>query len=232
MPSPIVRTCALKLQQSPIYDVVMRLPMLAWSMVLALASAASLEHYVRTAGPTLTGAAYVVNVAMRLSVIVYLVIVAATMITRMPPVGKAPGAEPRISALVGTFLATAVVLFPRCELSLTAGFVSMALILVGDVFAVVVLVQLRRSFSIMPEARQLVTSGAYRFVRHPLYLAEGIATIGSVMQFFSVWTAMVVAVQIAFQLRRMRNEENLLTGLLPEYASYKAKTSRLIPVIY
>jgi protein-S-isoprenylcysteine O-methyltransferase Ste14 len=69
-------------------------------------------------------------------------------------------------------------------------------------------------------------------VRHPLYLAEGIATIGSVMQFFSVWTAMVVAVQIAFQLRRMRNEENLLTGLLPEYASYKAKTSRLIPVIY
>jgi protein-S-isoprenylcysteine O-methyltransferase Ste14 len=169
---------------------------------------------------------------MRLSMVAYLVILAATMITRMPPVGKASGAEPRISALVGTFLATVVVLFPRRELSLTAGFVSMALIVAGDVFAVVVLVQLRRSFSIMPEARRLVTSGAYRVVRHPLYLAEGIATIGSVMQFFSVWTALVVAVQIAFQLRRIRNEETLLTGLLPEYASYKAKTSRLIPAIY
>jgi len=31
----------------------------------------------------------------------------------------------------------------------------------------------------MPEARKLVTRGAYRFVRHPLYVAEEVAIIGT-----------------------------------------------------
>ena len=103
--------------------------------------------------------------------------------------------EPRISALIGTFLLTAVVLFPRRELSTAAGLVSTLLILAGDGFAVFVLVRLRHLFSIMAEARELVTSGPYRLVRHPLYLAEQVATLGNVMQFLSVWTALLAVVK-------------------------------------
>ena len=76
------------------------------------------------------------------------------------------------------------------------------------------------------------TPGMYRFVRHPLYLTEGIALIGLFMQFASAWTALLFAVQIAFQLRRMHNEEAVLTEILPEYADYQNKTARLIPGIY
>lgn len=53
------------------------------------------------------------------------------------------------------------------------------------------LVELRRSFSIMPEARELATSGSYRLVRHPPYLAEEIAAASSVTQFLSIWTALI-----------------------------------------
>ena len=84
----------------------------------------------------------------------------------------------------------------------------------------------------LPEARELVTSGVYRFMRHPLYLAEEIAAIGSVMQFLSAWTAMLLAVHIAFQFRRMWNEEAILSAVFPHYATYKKKTARIIPGIY
>jgi len=218
-------------QKSSAYDMVMRLPILAWSVVLALAQAVELERYRHAADPALPGV-IVLNIAMRLSMIGYLVILAATVVVRTPPIGKARGAEPRVSALLGSFLISAVVLFPRRELAPAAGWVSTLLVLVGDSIAAVVLIQLRGSFSIMAEARQLATSGPYRFVRHPLYLAEEVATIGGVMQFLSIWTALLVVVPIACQIRRMRNEEIVLMEAFPEYSSYKRKTARIIPGLY
>ncbi len=231
-PSHVAGWDIATLQQSRLYDVLMRLPMLLWSIFLALVTLVGLQQYMRQADPTLAGAVYILNVAMRLSLIAYLVVIAATILVRMRPVRKARGVEPRISALFGTFLLTAVVVFPRRELSMIAGLVSAVLTLAGSAFAVVVLTQLRHSFSIMAEARQLVTGGVYRFVRHPLYLAEEIAAIGVVMQFFSPWTAVILAVQIGFQLRRMRNEEVILAEIFPEYLAYRETTARILPGIY
>ena len=220
------------LQHSRLYDVLMRLPMLIWSAFLGLVTVVGLQQYIRQADPTLPGAVFLLNVAMRVSVIAYLVVIAATVAVRIRPARKARGIEPRISALIGTFLLTAVVVFPRRDLSMIAGLVSALLALIGSAFAVVVLTQLRQSFSIMAEARQLVTAGVYRIVRHPLYLAEEVAAIGIVMQFFSLWTALILAVQIGFQLRRMRNEEVILTAIFPEYLVYCKKTARIFPGIY
>ena len=221
-----------RLPQSRLYDVLMRLPMLMWSAFLGLVTVLSLQQYMREADPKLPSAVYILNVVMRVSLIAYLVVIAATVVVRRRPVGKARGIEPRISALIGTVLLTVVVLFPRRELSLSADVVSTGLTLAGSAFAVVVLMQLRESFSIMAEARQLVTSGVYRLVRHPLYLAEEIAAIGVVMQFFSLWTALILAAQIGFQLRRMRNEEIILTEIFPEYPAYRERTVRILPGIY
>ena len=221
-----------RLQHSRLYDVLMRLPMLMWSTFLGLVTVVGLQDYLRQADSTLPGAVYILNIAMRASVIAYLVVIAATVVARMRPARKARGAEPRISALIGTFLLTAVMLFPRRELSLSADMVSTVLTLAGSTFAIVVLTQLRASFSIMAEARQLVTIGVYRLVRHPLYLAEEIAAIGVMMQFFSPWTALILVVQIGFQLRRMRNEEVILAEIFPEYLAYRERTARLVPGIY
>ena len=77
----------------------------------------------------------------------------------------------------------------------------------------------------MAESRQLVTSGPYRFVRHPIYAAEEIAAIGIFMQFASVWTALLLAAQIAFQLRRMHNEEAVLRASFPQYEAYRRSTA-------
>ena len=169
---------------------------------------------------------------MRLSTLVFLLLMAAAVVRRTRPSGKASGLEPRISALLGTFIIYSVVFFPRRELSLSLEMTSTVLTLIGTVGAVIALGQLGRSFSVMAETRQLVTSGPYRFVRHPLYLAEEIAIFGVFMQFASLWTALLFAVQIAFQLRRMQNEEVVLTKNFPEYLGYQQNTARLIPRIY
>jgi len=97
---------------------------------------------------------------------------------------------------------------------------------------VVALIRLGRSFSIMAESRQLVTTGPYQFVRHPLYLTEEIALVGVFLQYASPWTVLLLLVQIAFQLRRMYNEELVLTAHFPEYAAYQRTTARLIPGVY
>jgi protein-S-isoprenylcysteine O-methyltransferase Ste14 len=212
------------------YDFSMRLPLLGWVLLSAMGQAKGLFPFFIMGGPI--DLAYVVHLGIRISTIAFLLLIAAAVILRTRPSGKASGLEPRISALMGTFLIYGIAAFPRRELSLPLEMFSTALTLIGTVGAVIALLQLGRSFSVMAESRQLVTSGPYRFVRHPLYLTEQIATIGVFLQFASEWTALLLAVQIAFQLRRMHNEESVLTASFPEYSVYRQTTARLIPGIY
>jgi protein-S-isoprenylcysteine O-methyltransferase Ste14 len=175
---------------------------------------------------------YVIHIAVRLSTIAFMLLLAAAIIFRNRPSAKANGLEPRISALAGTLLIYGVALFPRRDLSLPLEVVSTFLIMIGNAGAVVALSQLGRSFSVMAETRQLVTTGPYRFIRHPLYLAEQIAIVGIFIQFASAWTVLLFSVQIGFQLRRIHNEELVLTASFPEYAVYSQTVARLIPGVY
>jgi len=209
------------------YDLLMRLPLLGYALFIMAMQTQGLVQYRLP-----IDSIFVIHAAMQLSTITFLLLVSVVVISRTRPSGKASGLEPRISALIGSFLMYGIVLFPRRDLSLPLEMISTALILIGTAGAVVALSQLGRSFSVMAETRQLVTSGPYRFVRHPLYLTEEIATIGLFVQFASGWTVLLLAVQIGFQLRRIHNEETVLTASFPEYAVYSQITARLIPGIY
>ena len=110
--------------------------------------------------------------------------------------------------------------------------VSASLSAVGALLTAIVVLRLGRSFSTMPEARRLVTEGAYRIVRHPLYAVEEIAIIGVFLQFRSLPAAAIVLVHLAFQIERMRNEEKVLTQSFPEYTDYARRTARLVPGVY
>jgi protein-S-isoprenylcysteine O-methyltransferase Ste14 len=226
------RLRVIKLAESRAYDLMMRVPLLGWSMFWATVQMAGFSRHMHNSYIALPFAAFAIKVAMTLSTIVFLLLLAAAVVLRERPMGKADGLEPRISALIGAFLIYAIPLFPRHDSSMAADMVSTALILVGSSAAVVALLKLGGSFSMMAEARRLVTSGPYRYVRHPLYLAEEVAVLGLFMQFFSIWTTIIFVVQIAFQLRRMHHEEAVLSEILPAYPAYKAKTARLIPGVY
>ncbi len=169
------------------------------------------------------------NIAARASSALFVALAAATTLTRLTPVRKAAGIEPRIAAVLGTFLLTAMALLPRQELPAIALGFSSLLIIAGMLTSFIVLRWLGRAFSIMAEARRLVTHGPYRFVRHPLYVCEELAVIGTFIQVLSPLAAVIFVMHGVFQIRRMLNEETVLEETFPEYADYARRTPRLIP---
>ena len=52
------------------------------------------------------------------------------------------------------------------------------------------------------------------------------------MQSLSSWMALLFAVQIGFQLRRMFNEVAVLLRSFPDYSAYMQRTARLIPGVW
>ncbi len=201
-----------------------RITIVAVFTAMAVLNLAGIYQLVPIDGPE-----KLLEIAARLANCMFLVLIAATALTRLSPVLKAKGIEPRVSALLGTFLCTALALLPRAELSPALSITSTMLIMIGSVLSFVVLRWLGKSFSILAEARRLVTTGPYKVVRHPLYLCEGIALLGVLLQVISplaVVTALVIAL---IQFRRMINEEAVLNSAFPGYLEYAERTPRVIP---
>jgi len=79
---------------------------------------------------------------------------------------------------------------------------------------------------------ELITSGPYRVIRHPMYLAQLIAVLPLVIDYFT-WLRLVVFVLLIITLLvKMVFEEKHLKQQFPDYAEYVAKTKKIIPFIY
>lgn len=102
----------------------------------------------------------------------------------------------------------------------------------GLSLAIYALRWLGRSFSILPEARRLVMDGPYRIVRHPLYVAEALSTLGVTLQLRQPLGILIALAIYLGQFARMGYEEEVLERSFPEYAEYRKRTFRLIPYVY
>ena len=163
----------------------------------------------------------------------YTALIACVYAVRLRPVSRFPGIFPTLAALLGGFLMAAFLfLAPREDLPLWTQLLSCALVILGNALAIVILLQLGQSFSILPESRRLVTHGAYSVVRHPLYLAEAVASLGVVIIFFSPLAVAILVLQLAWQFARIHYEEKVLKESFPEYEDYARRTKRLIPGVY
>jgi protein-S-isoprenylcysteine O-methyltransferase Ste14 len=85
--------------------------------------------------------------------------------------------------------------------------------------------QLGRSFSVRPDARDLVTSGLYKRIRHPVYVFGTPAVVGTLMALLG-WKALVIGLVIVpVEVMRARREERVLGQAFgPAYAAYREGT--------
>jgi protein-S-isoprenylcysteine O-methyltransferase Ste14 len=91
----------------------------------------------------------------------------------------------------------------------------------------------RRSFhaAANPTAGALVTSGPYRFWRHPIYAAVLYFVWSTALDHHSAAAMTAALLVTAGAAVRMYAEETLLVKTYPDYATYRARTARVIPFV-
>ena len=172
-------------------------------------------------------AAWLLDLLANVASFAFLLLIVVTTVTRLPPRNSADGLEPRVSALIGCFAMVGLIAFPRVEISDGLRTVANTLTLAGSALCLWCLWWLGRSFSIMAQARRLVTAGPYRLVRHPLYVCEAVVLAGIILRNPSWPTYLLAAIGLTFQYRRILNEERVLSATFPEYAAYAARVPML-----
>jgi protein-S-isoprenylcysteine O-methyltransferase Ste14 len=78
---------------------------------------------------------------------------------------------------------------------------------------------------------ELVTSGPYAYVRHPIYAGIMLAMVGAAVVEGLVWLALF-ALYFAYFLYSARTEEKMMAAQFPEaYPAYRRRTKMLIPFV-
>jgi protein-S-isoprenylcysteine O-methyltransferase Ste14 len=84
----------------------------------------------------------------------------------------------------------------------------------------------------MPEARELITKGIFKYIRHPLYLGYFIFFLGITFSRFHWYTVVMYIVFIIGQYYRAKIEEKKLSKAFDDYAVYKKKTGMFFPKLF
>jgi protein-S-isoprenylcysteine O-methyltransferase Ste14 len=163
---------------------------------------------------------------------IFVGIVVLLVVFRRPAQAGAARFSGMVAALAGTFALSLLVIEGTGGLRSDLVPLAVLLLLLGMSWAIWSLRTLGRCFSILPEVRGLVTSGPYRWVRHPVYLGEMIAGLGLLLPILSPRNVIVFALFFALQLWRTRYEETGLATAFPEYGQYRQRTARLLPGLW
>ena len=115
------------------------------------------------------------------------------------------------------------------------GWTGVALCVLGFGLAIIARWHLGRNWG-MPMSRkeqpELVTSGPYSLIRHPIYAGLIVAMLGSAIGVNIFWAVMIVPVGGYF-IYSARREETLMLQLFPEhYRAYMARTGMLAPRLF
>jgi protein-S-isoprenylcysteine O-methyltransferase Ste14 len=119
--------------------------------------------------------------------------------------------------------------------SVVSAAVGTALVVGGLGFAVWARIHIGRNWG-MPmsqkEEPELVTSGPYRFVRHPIYTGILAAVVGTALA-INLLALVVAAIVGAFFWYSATVEERNLCAIFPlTYPAYRARTKMLIPFVF
>lgn len=163
------------------------------------------------------------------------VLIAVAYLLRRPARERASRWPEIVLPLIGSALPFALVLShdrPRLAMDEEFGVpLALGLMIAGSTISLVSYVFLGGSFSIFVEARSLRAAGPYRYVRHPVYVGQAIATVGILVVWWYPVNFVIEAAFIAIQVARAVLEERKLMHASPDYAVYRAKTWMFIPFV-
>jgi len=91
------------------------------------------------------------------------------------------------------------------------------------------------NFNVTPDvkpAARLVTSGPYRYIRHPMYTALLMGGLALVLDMLSPLRMVLWLLLFVDLLIKLKYEEQLLSRDLEGYSAHIQRTKRLVPFLY
>ena len=121
------------------------------------------------------------------------------------------------------------------RVSETLKMIALILFPLGVLIAIVAAIQLKRNLTPLPmpvEHGELIQTGLYAYVRHPIYLGVILMALAWFLHTQAVLTLVeFIAVMIFFEVKS-RQEEYWMGQVYPEFAEYQRRTAKLVPRIY
>jgi len=191
---------------------------------------AGIQHALTHADLDRASVMYLLNRILTVTFFAFLVVIYTL---RSKAIAKDHNPVAIAAALIGSFVLYGLFLIPgqgrSTNVWVLAG--SDLCLAVGMILALYSLTYLGQRFSIVPEARGLVTTGPYHLVRHPIYLGEIISGVGLILPTLFSLHLVLFAVFLGAQIVRTTFEERILRSTYPQYEAYAAHTRRLIPFV-
>lgn len=119
--------------------------------------------------------------------------------------------------------------------SLVVSYSGLGIVTVGLVQVMAAFYALGWNVTPMPSPRkdrELVTSGIFRHVRHPIYGGLLLMITGTSLARFSFWGLLLVVPLVIFFLLKSSYEEKQLQKQFPEYRGYTTTTKRFVPLLW
>jgi protein-S-isoprenylcysteine O-methyltransferase Ste14 len=124
------------------------------------------------------------------------------------------------AALVGVLAlaATSMGQYPRFAIAVIVGLPSLVLLIVSRR-------QLGKSFSVLPEATELITAGLYSRIQHPMYVFLDLSLVAAIVALDSPILLLVWSILVIVQMLQSRREEKVLAAAFGDgYEVYRSKT--------
>lgn len=152
-----------------------------------------------------------------LSIQIFILII--TMVFRRTPIQVTPNPWFWLLAFVATYGSFAFSAVAQNGVRLVPSVITDVLAFVSMAVLVYARLSLGRSIGFVPANRGIVTSGIYRFVRHPMYTGIFIAFLAFVLRSYSPRNLMMASLIVALFMVKSIIEERVLHND-PEYAAY------------
>lgn len=154
-----------------------------------------------------------------------------TMVFRRPPTRITSNPWFWLIAFVNTYYPQAMLPFFDRGRSLISPLLSNLIAIAALLFSIWARLSLGRNMGFVPAQRQIVTTGAYRYVRHPIYTGLILSYLAVLVRIYSPRNATLLAIAVCWMLVKSFVEESFLRADA-QYAAYMRKVhARWIPFV-
>jgi protein-S-isoprenylcysteine O-methyltransferase Ste14 len=153
---------------------------------------------------------------------IQLLVIIVVMVLRTAPVRVTPNPWYWLLAFVTTYATLGFSAYAEPGVTLISPMLGNGLAILSAIIIVYSLVSLGRNIGFIPAQRRLVTRGAYRFVRHPIYTGTFISLFAFVLRAYSPLNLAIAVGLIASLMLRGIVEERFLRED-PAYSAYLAE---------